>query len=96
MYYALFLLQQATEHSHATMDMFTTEEMMMATCFICGDDYPDERKVLGYRVCLMCGIDTAKAESIQKQSMVQPINKSTPTYIADFTLLKQLNPKRTT
>ena len=72
------------------------EEMQMATCFICGDGYPDERKMLGYRVCLFCGHDMAKAESLRKQSMVQPINKSTPTYIADFTLLKQLNPKRTT
>jgi predicted nucleic acid-binding Zn-ribbon protein len=70
--------------------------MIMAICILCGDTYPDERKVLGYRVCLECGIDLAKAESIRKQSMVQPINKSTPTYIADFTLLKQLNPKRTT
>ena len=96
MLYVFILCSQPTEQSHATMDMFTNEEMMMATCFICGDDYPDERKVLGYRVCLFCGHDMAKAESLRKQSMVQPINKSTPTYIADFTLLKQLNPKRTT
>lgn len=68
----------------------------MATCFVCGDDYSDQRRILGYRVCLDCGAEVAKAESIRKQSMVQPINKSTPTYIADFTLLKQLNPKRTT
>lgn len=68
----------------------------MATCFICGELYPDERRLLGYRVCLDCGHDMAIAESLRKQSMVQPINKSTPTYIADFTLLKQLNPKRTT
>jgi hypothetical protein len=31
-----------------------------------------------------------------KQSRVIPINKSTPTYISDITLLRQLNPKRTT
>jgi|LakMenE18May11ns_1017448.scaffolds.fasta_scaffold8118233_1 hypothetical protein len=84
------------EHIDKQVGMFTNEEMMMATCFICGDGYPDERKMLGYRVCLFCGHDMAKAESLRKQSMVQPINKSTPTYIADFTLLKQLNPKRTT
>lgn len=68
----------------------------MAICIRCSRDYEDGRAMLGYRVCLKCGDLSAKAESIQKQSMVQPINKSTPTYIADFTLLKQLNPKRTT
>ena len=68
----------------------------MAICIKCNNDYNDERLLLGYRVCLICGNESAKAESLRKQSMVQPINKSTPTYIADFTLLKQLNPKRTT
>ena len=53
------------------------------------------RAELGYRTCMKCGNQLAKAESVRKQSMVQPINKSTPTYIADYTLLKQLNPKRT-
>jgi hypothetical protein len=43
-----------------------------------------------------CGNEMAKEEIKRKQSMVQPINKSTPTYIHDLSLLTQLNPKRTT
>ncbi len=46
--------------------------------------------------CLPCGDLEAKAESKRKQSRVLPINKSTPTYISDPEMLKQLNPKRTT
>jgi len=38
----------------------------------------------------------ARIESVKKQSRVLPINKSTPTYISDPEMLKQLNPKRTT
>lgn len=47
-------------------------------------------------VCMECGDALAKEETKRKQSMVQPINKSTPTYIHDLSLLTQLNPKRTT
>jgi hypothetical protein len=33
-----------------------------STCADCGDDYPSERSQLGYRTCLFCGEDRAKAE----------------------------------
>ena len=46
--------------------------------------------------CIPCGEYEAKLESKIKQSRVLPINKSTPTYISDPEMLKQLNPKRTT
>lgn len=46
--------------------------------------------------CIPCGEYEAKLESKHKQSRVLPINKSTPTYISDPEMLKQLNPKRTT
>lgn len=68
----------------------------MAICWSCGLPYPDARKVLGYSLCIVCGVDQAKAESEMKFSMVIPSNKSTPTYISNPELLKQLNPKRTT
>lgn len=45
--------------------------------------------------CTDCGDFLAHIETKRKQSMVQPINKSTPTYISDAEQLKQLNPKRT-
>jgi hypothetical protein len=43
-----------------------------------------------------CGDAEAHKESKRKATMVQPINKSTPTYISDPAMLKMLNPKRTT
>lgn len=46
--------------------------------------------------CHECGERLAYLESLKKQSRVLPINKSTPTYISDPEMLKQLNPKRTT
>jgi hypothetical protein len=47
-------------------------------------------------LCHPCGEMIAKRETLRKQSRVLPINKSTPTYISDPEMLKQLNPKRTT
>lgn len=68
----------------------------MATCFVCGELYPDERRLLGYRVCLDCGNDIAlvRFEEIKKQSA--PMNKSNYMYISSAEFVKQLNPKRTT
>jgi hypothetical protein len=31
-------------------------------CVDCGDEFPEERWQLGYRCCLFCGEDRAKAE----------------------------------
>jgi hypothetical protein len=62
----------------------------------CGDKIAAKRFALGYRTCLPCGEKEARQESRRKASMCLPINKSTPTYISDLELLRQLNPKRTT
>jgi len=57
----------------------------------------DHLKRLKQRItCHGCGEMLARIESVKKQSRVLPINKSTPTYISDPEMLKQLNPKRTT
>jgi len=40
---------------------------------------------------MACGEKIARAETRQKASMCIPINKSTPTYISDISLLKGLN-----
>ena len=57
----------------------------------------DHQKRLHLRItCHACGDVLARVESLKKQSRVLPINKSTPTYLSDFAMLKQLNPKRTT
>jgi hypothetical protein len=57
----------------------------------------DHLKSIKQRItCHACGEKIAEQESRKKQSRVLPINKSTPTYISDPEMLKQLNPKRTT
>jgi|694.fasta_scaffold00799_22 hypothetical protein len=66
-------------------------EPLCPSCYI--EDIPLQRYALGYRTCLTCGEKQAKTERRQKASMCIPINKSTPTYISDPSLLRQLNPK---
>jgi hypothetical protein len=61
----------------------------------CEGEVEPARNALGYRACMPCGNEMAKVESKWKESMVIPSNKSTPTYISDVEMLKQLNPKRT-
>lgn len=67
----------------------------MAICVRCGGFFPDARKDLGFARCIKCNTTYALLESEWKYSMVQPNNKSTPVYVSDPELLKQLNPKRT-
>ena len=64
----------------------------MAICWCCGEEFPDERKVLGYSVCLVCGDELAH----ERKHTIAPLNKSNYILVTDFVLLKQLNPKRTT
>ena len=64
-------------------------------CTECGDYVAILRWRLGYKTCLACGEAQARVELTRKATMCIPINKSTPTYISDPSLLKQLNPKRT-
>ena len=64
----------------------------MATCIKCGNDYPHERLLLGYSVCLKCGDELAH----ERKHTIAPLNKSNYMLFTDATLLKQLNPKRTT
>ncbi|NCX56256.1 MAG: hypothetical protein EBW87_03555 [Burkholderiaceae bacterium] len=67
-----------------------------AECVDCGDEYPIERWQLGYRCCLFCGEDRARAERAS-WCVVQEYGKGnyqfvTPT--AAFTTLKQTNQKQ--
>ena len=95
-YLPVTFYQQPTEHSHATMDMFTNEEMQMAICVRCCEFFPDEREDSGFDRCIPCNTQYAKArgEQIKKQSA--PVNKSNYMYISNAEFVKQLNPKRTT
>jgi hypothetical protein len=61
-------------------------------CTECYGGYvPHARYRLGYSTCLPCGELQAK----RVKHTVVPMNKSNYMYVSDFTLLSQLNPKRT-
>jgi hypothetical protein len=47
---------------------------------------------IGYALCLPCGDEVAK----ERKFTVAPLNKSNYMLFTDMTMLKQLNPKRTT
>lgn len=81
---------------------FQTLDLSQHICSKCGFfRISDGRAILlrsqGKRMlCMPCGDAEAHKESKRKATMVQPISKSTPTYISDPAMLKMLNPKRTT
>ena len=62
------------------------------TCKLCGEDYEYGRWKKGYAVCLDCGDEIAK----ERKFTVACNNKQGYELITDISLLKQLNPKRTT
>lgn len=65
------------------------------TCADCGDDFPAERYMLGYRVCLLCGEDRARAERAS-WCVVQEYGKGNYQYVTPTsaaTTLKQTNQK---
>ena len=65
---------------------------------LCTQCYSDtvspKRVLLGYTVCLSCG--EANAERQSRLRTVVPMNKSNYILVSDLSILKQLNPKRTT
>ena len=68
--------------------------MPMPLCRICGYEIDPPERARLRPICLECGEEAAKEEMRRKRTMCLPINKSTPTYISDLEMLKQLNPKR--
>jgi hypothetical protein len=65
---------------------------MKHLCRNCGETIPKGRADLGYRLCLEHGDEVAK----NRRFTIAPLNKSNYVCITDITMLKQLNPKRTT
>ncbi len=64
-------------------------------CNVCGDEFPAERRALGYRCCLFCGEDMARAER-KSWTVVQEYGKGGYMFItpaAVSTTLKQTNQK---
>jgi ribosomal protein L37AE/L43A len=68
------------------------DETFNPQCKLCGDTYDEERFRIGYAICCPCGDDLAKS----RKFTVVPMNKSNYMMVTDMTILKQLNPKRTT
>lgn len=64
--------------------------LICTTCY--AERVPPARARLGYRSCMSCGEAAAK----QVKHTVAPMNKSNYMLFTDASLLKQLNPKRTT
>lgn len=64
-------------------------------CRMCGDGVNPKRWALGYKFCLECGIDVAKAVS-EGFTVAIPFNKGAYQYIHNPKELATTNPKRTT
>jgi hypothetical protein len=64
--------------------------IICTTCY--AERVPPARARLGYKSCMTCG---EKAASNVRHT-IAPLNKSNYVLITDTSLLKQLNPKRTT
>ena len=64
-------------------------------CTICGDEFPTERWALGYRMCLFCGEDFARAER-KSWTVVQEYGKGGYMFVTQDSAkrtLKQTNQK---
>lgn len=68
------------------------EQVYKPRCKMCSDEFDEGRFRLGYAVCMPCGNTIAK----ERKFTIAPLNKSNYIAITDMTMLKQLNPKRTT
>ena len=68
---------------------------MKAICRCCGDEFNIKRWELGYKFCLDCGEDMAKAVS-EGFTVAIPFNKGAYQYIHNPKELATTNPKRTT
>lgn len=85
-----------TSNKAATRTNQNQNEDVRYLCVVCGDHIDHRRAALGYKLCLWCGEDAAKAESKQKASMVQiPYSKGAYQYIYNPADLIGTNPKRT-
>ena len=57
----------------------------MAICIECYSEYPEKRKDIGYKTCIVCGDKEAKIESIRKSKCIAPLfNKGAYQYIGNI------------
>ena len=63
----------------------------MAYCNICFEEYPDKRKSLGYKTCLVCGDKIAAKEAVRKSKCVAPLfNKGAYQFIGSIKEVKSI------
>ena len=63
----------------------------MAICIECYSDYPDKRKNLGYKTCIICGDKQATKEAIRKSKCTAPLfNKGAYQYIGSISVVKHI------
>ena len=65
--------------------------MTTTPCRTCGDDIDPRRVVLGYRVCLLCGEEAARAE--RTSWCIAPLHKSNYMLLTNKEDLKGINNK---
>ena len=63
----------------------------MAICIECHSEYPERRKDIGYKTCIICGDKEAKKESIRKSKCIAPLfNKGAYQYIGSINAVKSI------
>jgi hypothetical protein len=97
-----FSITNQERHDIMTISHFVSTEQLehykpvfeQCKCRICDDEIDPARWEIGKRVCLECGEEQSRQERMSW--CIAPIsNKMGYTRITDFSLLKQINPKRT-
>lgn len=57
----------------------------MAICIECYSVYPEKRKNIGYKTCIVCGDKEASKEAIRKSKCIAPLfNKGAYQYIGNI------------
>ena len=57
----------------------------MAICIECYSEYPEKRKHIGYKTCIVCGDKEASKEAIRKSKCIAPLfNKGAYQYIGNI------------
>lgn len=66
----------------------------MANCKLCGEEFSDRRKALGYETCLICGEEDAQLEIREKSGRVGvAYNKGPLQFITSMEMVKDLGRK---
>tara|TARA_B100000927_G_scaffold286633_1_gene278428 strand:+ start:1756 stop:1953 length:198 start_codon:yes stop_codon:yes gene_type:complete len=63
----------------------------MAICVKCYLEYPEKRKRIGYKTCIVCGDKEATKEAIRKSKCTAPLfNKGAYQYVGNINVVKDI------